>query len=117
MDDNKVTIDATDQVLGRIASRAALLLRGKKDPNFIAHITPSQKVEIVNASKVKLSEKKRRDTIYNRYTGYPGGLRERTMQEIIDLKGYSELFRKAVYGMLAPNKLRDVIMKNLTIVD
>jgi len=114
---DKLTIDATDKAIGRVASQAALALRGKNDPNFIPHIEPNQKVEIVNASKAKLDEKKRTTTIYNRYTGYPGGLRERTMQEVIDRKGYAELYRMAIYGMLPNNRMRDKIIKNLTITD
>jgi len=109
------TIDAQDKKLGRVASEAALLLRGKTTPDYKANIAPKVKVNIVNASKLDLSEKKRKGKIYTRYTGYPGGLREETLEKIIAKKGYEEAVRKAIYGMLPANKLRKGMLKNLIV--
>jgi len=108
-------IDASEKVLGRIASEVAQILMGKNLPNFQRHELSGNKVHIINASKAKISIKKLESKEYKRYSGYPGGLKTSNMEKIIAKKGYSELFRKAVYGMLPSNKLRAVIMKNLTI--
>lgn len=109
------TIDAKGKKLGRIASEAAVLLMGKNDPNFQKNQVAANKVVIVNASEAAISEKKKGEKIYKRFSGYPGGLKERTMSHVIDKKGYSELFTKAIYGMLPANKLRAKMMKNLTV--
>ena len=111
------TLDATDGSFGRISSEAAVLLMGKNTPEFRRNIAPNVKVTIVNASKMKYNPKKLGSKIYQRYSGYPGGRKERTMQEVIDKKGYKEIFEKAVYGMLPANKLRSVLMKKLTVTD
>ena len=111
------TLDATDKAFGRVASEAAVLLMGKDDPSFRKNVVADVKVNIVNASKTKYDPKKLKGKIYQRYSGYPGGRKERTMQEVIDKKGYKEIFEKAVYGMLPANKLRSILMKNLIITD
>jgi large subunit ribosomal protein L13 len=109
------TIDATNKALGRTASQAAALLMGKQTADFARNKVSGVKVHIINASKIKKTDKKMRETVFRTYTGYPGGLRESTMAEIVTKKGYTELFRQAVYGMLPTNKLRSKIIKNLTI--
>lgn len=111
------TLDATNKSFGRVASEAAVLLMGKDDPSFRKNTVADVTVNIVNASKIKLDPKKLKDKIYQRYSGYPGGRSERTMQEVIDKKGYKEIFEKAVYGMLPSNRLRSVLMKKLNITD
>ncbi|MAZ40925.1 50S ribosomal protein L13 [bacterium] len=111
------TIDAQDRQLGRVASEAALLLRGKTTPDFKANVAPKVKVHVVNASKLNITERKAKGKVYTRYTGYPGGLREQTLEELIAKKGHGEAVRKAVYGMLPGNKLRKEMLKNLTITD
>ena len=68
-----VVIDATDQVLGRLASRVALVLRGKNKANYTPHVDCGDNVIVINAEKVKLTGKKLTDKVYVRYTGYPGG--------------------------------------------
>ena len=73
-----VVVDATDQVLGRLGSKVAKLLRGKYKPNFTPHVDCGDNVIIINADKVKLTGKKWTDRVYLRYTGYPGGQREMT---------------------------------------
>ncbi len=113
----KYTIDATEKKIGRVASEAAAMLMGKNVPSYERHRTPEVEVHIVNASKVNVSEKKRTTKVYSRYSGYPGGLHHEAMEEVIKKKGYTELFRKAVYGMLPSNKLRSRMMKRLVIIE
>ncbi|MBI2475687.1 MAG: 50S ribosomal protein L13 [Candidatus Taylorbacteria bacterium] len=112
---NKYTIDATGKKLGRVASEAARLLMGKNRPDFVRHKITGGKVAIVNASKAELGEKKLSQKTYARYSGYPGGLRATSMANVIEEKGYGEVFRLAVYGMLPSNKLRPKLMKNLSV--
>lgn len=109
------TIDAKDKALGRVASQAALFLMGKDKPSFQRNIAPSVKVKILNASKAKITQKKMQEKTYQRYSGYPGGRKVISMEKLIEKKGYEEVFKKAVYGMLPSNKLRKVMMKNLVI--
>jgi large subunit ribosomal protein L13 len=109
------TIDAKGQKLGRIASQAAIFLMGKNEPDFQKNQVADITVTIVNASQAAITEKKKGEKIYKRFSGYPGGLKERTMANVIEKKGYSELFIKAIYGMLPDNKLRARMMKNLTV--
>lgn len=113
----KYTIDATNKKLGRIASEAANLLMGKENPNFERNQLSGNVVEITNASKADIDVKKRKEKEYKRYSGYPGGLKIETMDKVIEKKGFDEIFKKAVYGMLPSNRLRDKIMKNLIITE
>lgn len=107
-----VVIDATDLVLGRLASRLALVLRGKNKPGFTPHVDCGDNVIVINAEKVALTGKKMTDRVYKRYTGYPGGQRFITPAEILQ-KRPAELVRRAVRGMLPKNRLGDKIIKNL----
>lgn len=109
------TIDATNESLGRIATKAAVFLMGKDTPAFAKNTAPSVKVVIDNVSKAKITTKKLKDKTYQKYSGYPGGRKVMTMQKLIDDKGHEEVFRKAVYGMLPSNRLRPIMMKNLII--
>ncbi len=111
------TIDATNQQLGRIASRTAALLLGKSSPSYVGHRTAPHYVTITNAGKLNVSEKKSVNTRFARYSGYPGGLRYETIQDVIAKKGQGEILRQAVNGMLPKNASRRNIMKNLTITD
>ena len=107
-----VVIDATDLVLGRLASRLALVLRGKNKPGFTPHVDCGDNVIVITAEKVALTGKKMTDRVYKRYTGYPGGPRFTTPAEILQ-KRPAELVRRAVRGMLPKNRLGDKIIKNL----
>lgn len=111
------TIDATNQSLGRIASQAAVLLMGKMTPEFARNKVSGIKVHITNASKMKTTEKQLLNKTYHNYSGYPGGLKTQTMARVIEGKGYAEVMKKAVYGMIPSNKLRPIIMKNLKITE
>ena len=105
-------IDATDLALGRLASRVALVLRGKNKPGFTPNVDCGDNVIVVNAEKVALSGKKMTDRVYTRYTGYPGGQRFTTPKEILQTRP-AELIRRAVKGMLPKTRLGDKILGNL----
>lgn len=111
------TIDATGRTLGRVASETADCLTGKNRAAYDRSKAPTIKVKIVNASKFAIAPKKLKEKLYHRHSGYPGGLTTETMKETIARLGYKEIFRKAVYGMLPKNKLRAIMIKNLTITD
>ena len=111
----KYTIDATGKKLGRIATDAAHHLMGKHETSFAKNKVADIEVEITNAAKLSITPKKLEQEKHMRYSGYPGGLKERTLQEVIDKKGFQEVVRKAVYGMLPGNRLRPELMKRLTI--
>lgn len=113
----KHTIDATGKKLGRIATEAATLLMGKNTPDFEKHVLSSNVVEIVNAGALSISDKKRRDEVYKSYSGYPGGLKIKSMTQVIEKKGHSELVRIAVKGMLPKNKLQSRMMKQLIVTE
>ena len=109
---NWVLIDAEDQVLGRLASGVAYLLRGKHKPDFTPHVDGGDNVIVINADKVKLTGKKMTDKEYVRYTGYPGGKRISTPQDL--MKKFPErIIEKAVKGMLPKNRLGKDIYRNL----
>lgn len=109
-----VVVDATDQVLGRMCTKVAKLLRGKYKPNFTPNVDCGDNVIIVNADKVKLTGNKWTDRTYIRYTGYPGGQREFTPQDLMN-KGADQLVRKVVKGMLPKNRLGSKLINNLHI--
>jgi large subunit ribosomal protein L13 len=108
-------IDAQGQKLGRIASEIASILIGKKSADFQKNEIADVKVEVVNASKMDITEKKARTAIYTNYSGFPGGLKTRTLEEVATKKGYAEVLEIAVAGMIHRNKLKDKILKNLII--
>ena len=107
-----VVIDATGLVLGRLASRIALVLRGKNKPNFTPHIDCGDNVIVINAGKVVLTGKKMTDKVYVRHTGYPGGQRYETPASLLAKKP-TELLRHAVKGMLPKNRLGAKLLGNL----
>lgn len=113
----KHTIDAAGKSLGRVASKAAVILMGKNEATYAPNKVTPVKVEIVNASKLKLSEKKQTTVFYERYSGYPGGLTKERMDARAARKGYKVIVEDAVYGMIPGNKLRARIMKNLIVTE
>ena len=113
-----VVVDATDQVLGRLCTKVAKLLRGKYKPEFTPNVDCGDNVIIVNAEKIRLTGKKMTDRIYYSYTGYPGGQREATPASILAKpNGADKLLRKTVKGMLPKNKLADRLLNNLYIYE
>lgn len=107
-----VVVDATDLVLGRMASKVAKLLRGKYKPSFTPNCDCGDNVIIINADKVKLTGKKWTDRIYLTYTGYPGGQRQHTPAAYMQ-KSPEHLIRKVVKGMLPKNHLSTRLIDNL----
>jgi len=107
-----VVIDAADQVLGRLSSRIALILRGKNKPSYTPHVDCGDNVIVINADKVRLTGKKMTDKIYVRYTGYPGGQRFSTPKELLNRKPLS-VVEHAVKGMLPKNRLGAELFRNL----
>jgi large subunit ribosomal protein L13 len=109
------TIDATNQKLGRVASRAAALLMNKDSVDFARNKMPESKVVVENASKLSITEKKLLQSTHARYSGYPGGLTKEPLRKVIEKKGYREVLKHAISGMLPKNKLRAKMLLNLTI--
>ena len=111
------TIDADGKKLGRVASEVSILLMGKNKPSFKSYLPAFVKVQIVNASRLIMEPKQLRTKQYVRYTGYPGGLKKESLGALVKRRGYTEAIKRAVYGMLPSNKLRNIRMKNLFIKD
>lgn len=107
-------VDADGQTLGRLASQVAYILRGKHLALFTPHFNPRVFIVIVNADKVNLTGNKRSDKVYYWNTGYPGGLRSRTAEQLLDQKP-REVLRHAVWGMLPKSALGYHLIKNLKI--
>lgn len=106
-------LDATGKRLGRFASEIANVLNGKGSPAYAPNTVPDITVEVMNAARMQITEKKKKEKIYERYTGHFSGRKEETLARVIEKKGYGEALRKAVYGMLPNNRLRRIKMNNL----
>ncbi|MCF0159298.1 MAG: 50S ribosomal protein L13 [Bacteroidaceae bacterium] len=101
-----VVVDAKDQVLGRLATKVAKLLRGKYKPNFTPHADCGDNVIIINADQIQLTGKKMTDRVYVTFSGYPGGQKELTPASILAKpNGADKLLKRVVKGMLPKNKL------------
>lgn len=109
-----VLIDANGEVLGRLASQIAKILRGKNKPSYTPHADCGDYVVVINAEKVKLTGKKMTDKVYIRHTGYPGGQRFATPADYLAKKP-TFLIEKAVKGMLPRTRLGAVLLKNLKV--
>ncbi|GET32623.1 50S ribosomal protein L13 [Prolixibacter bellariivorans] len=107
-----IVVDATDQTLGRFASKVAKIIRGKNKPNFTPHVDCGDNVIVINAEKIRLTGNKWNAKEYIRYTGYPGGQRTQTAKEIL-AKHPERLVEKAVKGMLPKNRLGRKLFTNL----
>ena len=107
-----VLIDAENEVLGRLATKVAMFLRGKYKTNFTPHVDCGDYVIIINAEKVKLTGEKLTDKQYVSHTGYPGGQRFATPRELMAKKPYA-VIEKAVKGMLPKNRLGRELFRNL----
>lgn len=101
---NWFILDAEGEVVGRLASRISTILRGKHKPEYTPHIDTGDYIIVVNADKIRFTGKKITDKVYQSYTGYPGGLKKRTAQEMMAKKPFA-IIEKAVKGMLPKNKL------------
>jgi large subunit ribosomal protein L13 len=101
---NWLVVDANGRTLGRLATQIADTLRGKRKPEYTPHIDTGDFVIVVNAEKVSVSGNKRAAKLYHRHSGYPGGLRTRTFQQMIERRP-EEVIRLAVKGMMPRNRL------------
>jgi large subunit ribosomal protein L13 len=107
-----VLLDATDQVLGRLAVKAATMLRGKHKPNYTPHVDCGDNVIIINADKVRLTGNKLDEKTYVRHSGYPGGQRSETAKELLKRKPLA-LVEHAIKGMLPKTRLGSELFRNL----
>jgi large subunit ribosomal protein L13 len=107
-------VDADGKVLGRLASRVALLLRGKTKPTFSPHQDTGDFVVVINAKKVTLTGKKWKEKIYTHHSGYPGGLKQASAEKIAEKKP-ERLITMAVQGMLPKNKMGRKLIKKLKV--
>lgn len=109
-----LVLDASNQVLGRLASEAARLLRGKHKPEFTPHLDTGDFVIVVNAKRVRLTGRKLDQKTYYRHSGYTGGLRSETAQERLN-KYPERIIRAAVWGMLPKNRLGRQLLRKLKV--
>ena len=113
-----VVIDATDQVVGRLCSKVAKLIRGKYKPSFTPHVDCGDNVIIINAAKVVFTGKKETDKVYTRYTSYPGGQRFNTPEQLRKRpNGVDKMIRHAVKGMLPKGRLGRQLLDNLYVFE
>jgi len=101
---NWVLVDANGQTLGRLATQLANALRGKNKPEYTPHVDTGDFVVVINAEKISVTGNKRADKRYYRHSGYPGGIRSRTLAEMLERQP-EEVIRKAVKGMMPRNRL------------
>lgn len=109
-----IMVDATDKILGRLASKIAMRLRGKHKPEFAPHMDNGDFVVVVNVEQIKVTGNKLLDKKYYRHSGFPGGLKEITLRDQMAKKP-DEVLRAAVRGMLPKNRLGRQLLKKLKI--
>ena len=114
---NWVVVDADSKVLGRLASDVAKIIRGKTKPDFTPNVDSGDNVIVINADKVKLTGKKWTDKVYVSHTGYPGGQRKTTPNEVKANKSSTILVERAVRGMLPKNRLGRALFGNLYVYE
>ena len=107
-------VDAEGKTLGRMASEVAAILRGKNKPTFTPHVDCGDYVIVINAEKVAVTGKKRQEKIYKRHTGYPGGLRELTFEQLLE-KHPEVVVKHAIKGMMPTGKLGRQMYKKLKV--
>jgi large subunit ribosomal protein L13 len=109
-----VLVDAEDKILGRLATQVAMRLRGKHKPEFAPHVDNGDFVVVVNADKIRVTGNKLNAKKYYRHSGYPGGIKETGLREMLATKP-EEVIRKAVRGMLPKNSLGRQLLKKLKV--
>lgn len=112
----KVEVDATDQSLGRLSSKIAVLLRGKHLAGYQPNVLPQVEVSVKNLKKIKFTGNKLKNKIYYRYSGYHSGIKARTLEERWE-KDPAEVLKYSVYRMLPDNKTRNKIIRNLKVIN
>jgi large subunit ribosomal protein L13 len=105
-------VDAEGEIVGRLATRIATVLRGKHKPEYTPHADTGDYIIVLNADKVRFTGDKINQKTYQRYSGYPGGQKERTAKEMLEKKPF-DILEKAVRGMLPKNKLGRAMIKKL----
>jgi len=113
---NWVVVDADSKVLGRLASEVAMIIRGKRKPDYTPHVDCGDNVVVINADKIKLTGKKWTAKQYVRHTGYPGGQRIQTPL-MVKSKSSTIIVERAVKGMLPKNRLGRQLFKNLYVYE
>ncbi len=108
-------IDATGKSLGRLSTEIASILNAKNSTTFAKNVIANVKIKVINAAKIKLTGNKINQTLHKRYSGYPGGQKTLNLAMVANKKGYKEIIRHAVEGMLPKNKLQSKRMQNLLI--
>jgi large subunit ribosomal protein L13 len=108
-------IDATGEKIGRLASRVAVLLMGKKEMDYAPNKVSNIRVKITNASKLAIPAEKKEEMTYFHYTGFHGGGRVTPLKRVIEKKGYGEVIKRAVKGMLPKNKLQSSRLARLEV--
>ncbi len=116
VDKNWVIIDADSQILGRMASEVAKMIRGKHKPSYTPHVDCGDNVIVINSDKIRLTGQKWTDKQYVRHTGYPGGQRIETPNDLM-AKSSTRIIEKAVRGMLPNNRLGRQLLKNLHVYE
>ncbi len=111
-----VLVDATDQILGRLAARVAMILRGKHKPSFTPHVDCGDNVIVINAEKIKLTGNKSTQREYIRHTGYPGGQRTETVESLLKRRPIA-VIERSVKGMLPKNRLGSELFRNLHVFE
>ena len=107
-------INAEGKILGRLATEVAILLRGKREPEFAHFLDCGDFVVVINAEKINVTGKKLEQKKYYSHSGYPGGLKVKTLKELLDTKP-EEVIRKAVWGMIPKGKLGRAVYKKLKV--
>ncbi len=114
-DTKEYIVDASGKALGRVSSEVAALLNAKNSTSFVKNVVADVKVKVINASKVRLTGSKLKQSVHKTYSGFPGGQKVKVIGKVVERKGFGELVRHAVEGMLPKNKLQDKKMMNLSI--
>lgn len=113
---NKVLIDASGQILGRLASKTAIILRGKNKPTFMPNLLVGDSVIIYNAKNIKISGKKPEQKKYYSHSGYLGNLKTKTYKNVLS-QNPSKIIQHAIAGMLPKNRLKKEMLKKLTVLE
>ncbi len=114
---NSTTIDAAGKSLGRLCTEVAKILLAKNSPSFAKNFAAKVEVLVINASKVKVTGDKMKSKTHKRFSLFPGGLKTPSWSDVAAKKGYGELVRHAVEGMLPKNSLQKARMKNLKVTE
>ncbi|MDP2671922.1 MAG: 50S ribosomal protein L13 [Candidatus Daviesbacteria bacterium] len=110
----KHTIDASGKILGRLATEVATILMGKNKTNYVPYLDLGDFVAVINAAKIKVTGKKMKNKVYIRHSGYPGGLKKETMEQLLKRRPEA-VIEHAVWGMLPKTRLGRQMIKKLTV--